>query len=226
MLTVQQLTVLKKQEIIDLYLEKQEECMKLQELSNSLKSLEERFFQLESHLKITKNTSDLLFQKVKTLEKDLLTTQQYSRRECLEFNGIDKAIDGGGDLERAIQDVLNDIDVEVSDTDIQACHRIGNRGTVIVKFTNRKKVSSIFRNKKALQDRPGPTIYINESLCSTNRKLRGCCNALKKQNLINKIRTKNGMVQVQVQQHGHFITIDHKDVLIENFPGFNFRFEN
>ena len=34
--------------------------------------------------------------------------------------------------------------------------------------------------KKNLNGREGGNIFINESLCPLNRKLRGCCNALKK----------------------------------------------
>ena len=42
------------------------------------------------------------------------------------------------DLESSFVDILKKIGITVNPiTDIQACHRIGNRGTVIVKRTNR-----------------------------------------------------------------------------------------
>ena len=144
-----------------------------------------RLSQLESTLTVSTNTSYLLSKRVKKLEVDLLNFQQYSRRECIEIDGIPKSTKDS-DLESSFVDILNkEIDITVNPiTDIQACHRIGNRGTVIVKLTNRKNVGKILSKKKSLDGREGSNIFINESLCPLNRKLRGCCNALKKNDKI------------------------------------------
>ena len=172
MLTEANLNKMNKNELIKLLMDKQQECLNLQKITDQLKSVEMRLSQLESTLTVSTNTSYLLSKRVKKLEVDLLNSQQYSRRECIEIDGIPKSTKDS-DLESSFVDILKEIDITVNPiTDIQACHRIGNRGTVIV------KLDSI--EKKNLDGREGGNIFINESLCPLNRKLRGCCNALKK----------------------------------------------
>ena len=84
------------------------------------------------------------------MKVDLLYSQQYSRRECIEIDGIPKSTKDS-DLESCFVDILKEIDITVNPiTDIQACHRIGNRGTVIVKLTNRKNDVKILLKKKIL----------------------------------------------------------------------------
>ena len=180
MLTEANLNKMNKNELIKLLMDKQQECLNLQKITDQLKSVEMRLSQLESTLTVSTNTSYLLSKRVKKLEVDLLNSQQYSRRECIEIDGIPKSTKDS-DLESSFVDILKEIDITVNPiTDIQACHRIGNRGTVIIKLTNRKNVGKILSKKKNLDGREGGNIFINESLCPLNRKLRGCCNALKK----------------------------------------------
>ena len=62
--------------------------------------------------------------RVKKLEVDLLNSQQYSRRECIEIDGIPKSTKDS-DLESPFVDILKEIDITVNPiTDIQACHKV------------------------------------------------------------------------------------------------------
>jgi ABC-type histidine transport system ATPase subunit len=116
-------------------------------------------------------------------------------------------------------DVLKEVGVFSNPkVDLQACHRIGKQGTVITKFTNRKMVTNIMLNKNKLKGRVNGKMYINESLCQLNRKIRGACNSLLKQKRLNKLRSRYGMVSIQINEGEQFILIDHKNILTDNFP--------
>lgn len=198
---------------------------------------------LESRIAVSEKVTDLLSKKVKQLEKDLYTSQQYSRRECLEIAGIPEVDDstltsysfnGSTNLngEDKVCDLLSNIGVKIDpNSDIQACHRIKNR-KIIVKFSNRKTVHQIFVNKKKLKTldssdlkfKPSGKIFINESLCPHFRKLLGRCIRLNKAHKIHRYKTVNGFLHVQVNQNGNFKKLEHEDDLKEMFPGYDFEF--
>ena len=126
-------------------------------------------------------------------------------------------------FERTVCGILNKIKIECSDAEIQACHRIKNKRT-IVKFTNRKKIYEIFKAKNDLRklkmdDINGLTkdsrIYINESLCPYYRLLWSKCKDLLNRNKIYRFWTSIGTVRVKVNEHSDPITIQHEDDLQE-----------
>lgn len=88
MFNAESLQQLKKSELVELLIKKQEECNQLSELS--VNSLSKRSDELESLVIVSYTTSTLLSKKVKSVESELLASQQYSRRECIEIDGIDK----------------------------------------------------------------------------------------------------------------------------------------
>ena len=55
------------------------------------------------------------------------------------------------ELEDIVIGLAGDIDVDVESCDISACHRLGNRGDVIVRFVNRKTADAMFRNAPKLK---------------------------------------------------------------------------
>ena len=98
---------------------------------------------------------------MKYLESELLKSQQYSRRECLDISGIKDDV-SDTDLEGKVVELLSGVGVALeADKDIQACHRYGRKKTVIVKFTNRKTVHKILSVKTELPD----NVFVNETLC-------------------------------------------------------------
>jgi hypothetical protein len=218
MLSEQQLTQLNKKELVSLVLQQQKEISKLSEILACVKSLEKKVEVLESGFSLAENTSKLLKEHIFSLEKRQLAVEQYSRRECLEFVGINNNVPDDA-LEKAVCDVLKEVGVFSNPkVDLQACHRIGKQGTVITKFTNRKMVTNIMLNKNKLKGRVNGKMYINESLCQLNRKIRGACNSLLKQKRLNKLRSRYGMVSIQINEGEQFILIDHKNILTDNFP--------
>ena len=225
MYTEQDLTKLKKDSIIQLFLKQQDEFSHIEKILEQMSSLNHKVVQLESNMAICSNTSSLLAGRIKHLERQLLASQQYSRRECLDICGIDTAV-SDKELENTVCEILSEIEVDLNpERDLQACHRIGRNGNVIVKFSNRKTVSLILSKKKYLQDKR-KNVYINESLCPLNRKLRGCCNKLIKEKKIKKLSSRNGMIRIKIYEDSDYINVDHKEILENHFPGFNFSFDN
>ena len=220
------LTQMKKNDIVKLFLNQQDKLANMEKIIETMKDMNERIIRLESQIIVSSKTSDLLSRRILSLERQLLAAQQYSRRECLDIVGISKNIEDN-QIEDKVCEIISGIGVTINPLmDIQACHRVGQKGNVIVKFTNRKMIPKIMINKKKLQDRE-EKLFINESLCPLNRKLRGCCNKLLKEKFIHSIFTRNGMVKVRVNKDdNHILNIDHPDVLITNFPQFNFDFES
>ena len=74
-------------------------------------------------------------------------------------------------------DILNQISVDVSPKDIEACHRIGvskkNSKKTIVCFINRKHVKKTLTSRKNLRQSSSPNcdVFINENLAVKTTKL-------------------------------------------------------
>ena len=58
-------------------------------------------------------------------------------RECLEISGIPSSV-GDNDHEDVVYKAITKAGVEISDKDIEDCHRVGKRGPTIAQFCKRK----------------------------------------------------------------------------------------
>ena len=90
---------------------------------------------------------------------------QYGRRNSVEITGIPAEIETK-DLEEKVINIFYEAGVKVhgnglTHMDIQAAHRIGKKGTTIVKFTNRKFAIEGRRCGKNLK---GTSIFGNASV--------------------------------------------------------------
>ena len=163
------------------------------------------------------------------MERRCAESEKYSRRECLEFSGIPHNVKHE-DLENKVRHILSKIDVVIPPENIEACHRIGKKGTMIVKFSRRKDVSAIFSSKSKLKQAdpnalgiPNDTkIYINESLCPENRKLWYYCKRLWNKKMIASFFTSNGKVKIKVNNLGNVTNISQITDLEELFPDTSF----
>ena len=77
---------------------------------------------------------------------------------------------------------------------------------------------------KDLCFKPTGKIFINESLCPHYKTILGRCIRLKKNDMIAKYKTVNGLVQIQINEHGNFNKLKHEDDLKKLFPAYNFEF--
>ena len=76
---------------------------------------------------------NVLENKVLTLESEHISLEQYGRRNNIEITGIPDNVPNQI-LEEKVVDILNEISVDVSQKDIEACHRVG-----VSKITQRKQ---------------------------------------------------------------------------------------
>ena len=90
-----------------------------------------------------------LDRKVKSLEIQISKDEQYNRCNCIEFSGILDTLNDDK-LEETIIETCKDINIDVRETDKEACHRLPTKRNttnadirVIVKFVKRKHAESI-----------------------------------------------------------------------------------
>ena len=101
--------------------------------------------------------------RLERLEREMNKTKQYIRRDSIEIMGMDVAIDDE-DVEKETLKILKAAQVKLEKKfamgyDIQASHIKGKKGTVIVKFTNRKFAYEALRNSHNLKK--SPRIWMN-----------------------------------------------------------------
>merc|ERR1712074_332559 len=101
--------------------------------------------------------------------------------------------------------------------DIQAVHRIGKKGRVIMKVVNRKFAQEALSNGKRLKDyrRYGEDsrIYINESFIPEFGYLNYIIRKALKEKKIYRYKVRNGVNFVQVLQDDEYIEIAHQNDL-------------
>ena len=149
--------------------------------------------------------------KIVDLESKCNSLEQYGRRNNLEISGIPDSVDQT-DLEDKVVEIFDKIGVDLSNDEIEACHRIGkskdNSKTTIIRLVNRKKCKSALFNRKKLRNidtssinLPNAQIYINENLSPANQALAFYGRKLKRAGLIFNCYTFDGVVQIKRTQH-------------------------
>ena len=135
--------------------------------------------------------------KVMSLEINENHLEQYGRRNNLEITEIPDDVSDENLKEKVIH-VLSEIQVKVSGSDIEACHRIGKSKNslkkTIVRFINRKHTKKALINRKGLINinksslslTSSDNIFINENLTPMNNKIAFHCWKLKRNGQIEK----------------------------------------
>lgn len=147
------------------------------------------------------------------VERDVAIMQQYSRRNNVEICGIPDSVDISV-LENKVISIAKEINVNVSASDFEACHRLYKKrndegpAKVIARFTNRKVCESLLLNSKLLKskktelrDKHGleNSIFINNNLCNYYKYLWGKSKALYKKKLIKEFRTSiTGNIKIKL----------------------------
>ena len=194
-------------------------------LATEVKDLLGYFKKLESDLAVTKNVNSKLMERVVQTKKQCWANAQYSRRDTIEVIRIPSSI-RDKDLEDKVRNIFGEIGVNVSERDIQACHRLREKGRTIVKFVNRKDSTDILRVKKDLKQlnptklsfTEGTKIFINESLCPYYRGIWNKCKKLRANQKLHQFYTINGIVRVKLEENGPPKSITHMLDLVNLFP--------
>ena len=157
--------------------------------------------------------------------------EQYGRRNNLEITGISDDV-SDEQLEGKVIEVLNEIQVDVSRSDIEACHRIGKSKNsskkTIARFINRKYAKKALLNRKNLRDNVTyKNIYINENLTQTNNTIAYYCRKLKRNGMIDKSYSREGVIHISSPtiRNGKTIKVLHMNMFFDMFPDFDFKTE-
>ena len=145
---------------------------------------------LSRDLAIQKIVCGNLEKKFKSLEIEISKDRQYNRRKCVEFSSV-PATTIDDNLEDTIIEARKYINIDVSETDIEACHRLPIRRNatnaskrVIVKFVKRKHAESFLSKTFTLSSTDffrlniNNKVYVNPCLCPYYRYLWGWCKDL------------------------------------------------
>ena len=119
-------------------------------LTSEVKNLLDYSKKLEVDVAVVRNVNNKLGERVAASEHQCWENVQYSRRDALVVVEIPLSIRDNV-YEQKVSDVIQEIDMDICDHDIQACHRLKDKDQTIVKFTNRKYCLRILRVKKQLK---------------------------------------------------------------------------
>ena len=175
-----------------------------------------RFEVVSSDLAITKNCNRLLTERVVQLERNAVTNAQYHRRESVEVNPVPPSI-SDEELELNICKALSLTGHEVKPDDLQACHRLKEKESVIVKFKCRKLKRRVLINRKNLRNKSedlrqlkfSSKLFISESMCHENHQLAYKCRQLKNAGKIHSTWFWNNAVHVKLSERSNPVKIFH-----------------
>ena len=123
-------------------------------------------------------------------------------------------------------DILNEISVNVSQKDIEACHRVSvsknNSKKTIVRFINRKHAKKALISRKNFRKNSSHNckVFINENLTVKNNEIAFLGRKLKHSGHLNKIYTRDGTVHSSIPEihRGKVLKIYHINDLFNLFP--------
>ena len=196
-------------------------CTHIKELTDTVNQLLSKNERLSSDLAIQKTVCGNLEKKVKSLEIQISKDEQYNCRNCVEFSGIPDTINDDN-LEDTIIEACKDINIDVSETDIEACHTLPVRRNatnaskrVIVKFVNRKDAESIMSKKFTLSSTDfsrlniNNKVYVNPSLCPYYRYLWGRCKDLQRRKMMHHVFCLGSVVAIKLTDQSLPLKIYH-----------------
>ena len=178
-------------------------------------------------------------ERLEKLEREINMDRQYHRKGTVEISGIPSCVPDE-EVEGEVIKILKMAKAKVGPTkypgplDIQAAHRKGRKGVVIVKFVNRKFGESAVLNgrnlknavysytKKGDDDREehieveGNSIYINQSLCPEFGFLHFAVRQAKRNGEIFAFNVKKGVMFIKRGPTSEWSVISHENDLRRN----------
>ena len=214
--TRSQLENLSKEELIEELITVNDITSKISDLTNRFDDFLRRFEVVSSELAIARNCNRLLTERVVQLERNAVTNAQYHRRESVEVNPVPPSI-RDEELELNICQVLSLTGHEVKPNDLQACHRLKKKESVIVKFKCRKLKQKVLINWKNLRNKSeglhqlkfSGKLFISESMCHENHQLAYKCRQLKNAGKIHSTWFWNNAVNVKLSERSNPVKIFH-----------------
>ena len=185
------------------------------DLCNFIMVLRTKVEELESYQLISK--------RVLMLEKTIVRSLQYQRRENVEIHGMPETINDK-ELEGKCLNIFQDIGCgEIKPSQVHACHRLKNKKNVIIRFVNRKNANNVLHNKAKLKDLKlekyglgkNVRLFINESLCLPLQFLAYKVRQAYKHKVIQSYNIWKGRISLKLVKDGENIFITHIQDLID-----------
>ena len=101
--------------------------------------------------------------------------------------------------------MLVEVHIVATKSDIEDCHRLGENGSTILRFVNRKFCNVILEKKKLLKNidksklsfANDTKIYVSENLTPYNQHLAWKCRELKRAKKIQKVWIMKGVIKIR-----------------------------
>lgn len=196
-----------------------------EELKESTAALQNALAKIEEYSRKVDNLqaeNTNLKKKVCELEDRIDDMEQYSRRNCLEMQGIPE--EDGENVLNIVKDVGRALSMEITDSMIDTCHRLGQKKEgkgprgIIVKFVRRldrevllkkrrdkkRDFSTRHLNLATPTDNP---VFLNESLSPTRRRLLWQARVAKQDRGYKYIWLRNGNILLRKEEGSPVISI-------------------
>jgi hypothetical protein len=194
----------------------------IEELKKTIKTQTESLKKYEKMFDTILDENKKLHLRVKELERREDESNQYSRINCIEINGVPET--QNEDVLQLVKDVGTSLGVTITEESVDACHRLGakraNEGKprgIIVKFTRRIIKEEILRKRRIKRnlnthdigytDRPAEVVYVNESLTKTRREVYKEVRALRKVKGFSFVWVRNGTILVRPSEGARVIPV-------------------
>lgn len=118
--------------------------------NDTIKKQNEEIYDLKNVVNQLHDKVAILSNSVDKLKKCSDDQEQYSRRSCLRFKGIEKEDNETSDkCVKKVLEVCKGLNANITEEVIDRAHRVGKkRDIMIVKFTSFKYRTSVYRNRK------------------------------------------------------------------------------
>lgn len=161
-----------------------------------------------------------LSKQVIDLEKRVDDMEQYSRVNALEIHGL--PLGKNEDVLSVVKEVGKALDMNIVDTMIDACHRLGKEPGkngappgIIVKFVRRFDKEEMLRKRRAKKDfstrhmniNIDTPVYINDSLSPARRRLFAAARVIKKEKQYSYLWVRGGNIFLRKEDAGAVIKV-------------------
>lgn len=188
---------------------------KLDENTLAVKSGMEKIEEYVKEIEALRSENTALKGKISDLECRVDDLENYSRRNCLEIQGIPE--NRGEEVTEVVKEVGKALQFEITEDMLDACHRVGKPGGrgsdrprgIIVKFVRRTDKETLM-NKRRQRKRDFSTrhlglatdtpVYVNDSLSPTRRRLLAQARQIRKDKGYKYIWLRNGNILLRKEE--------------------------
>lgn len=197
---------------------------KLDETNVVLKSQSEQYEKCVKIMEDLISENKQLKEKVRKLEERLEDVEQYSRSNSVEIHGI--PVETNENVLNIVKEVGKALDLNISDSMVDACHRLGNKQNgnppgIIVKFVRRLDKEEFIRKRRVKRtlstrhiNRPDDKpIYVNESLSPSRRRLLAMARTARNEKNYKFLWIRNGKIFLRKEENAPVKVVTNQDDL-------------